>query len=627
MRFEKIQHFLFAVRDIGESIPVLVRTKLIAFYTITLCTLVAVPFNIIGDLKAGDYLFAGLLSIFFCLVISGIAGLWINRNFAFTKAMFTAAVFLLLGGLIADAGGVKGLGFLYFIAGFPVLHYVTGVRGSLALSVFLVIGVAIRLKLGHFYPESILQDPDVIERYMMVIVIAALMGSGSILHQHILVRNMAKAAYEDPVTGIDSRIRVDEKVLQAISSSSNQKKTFSLIAIKIIHFARLNSTHGTHRVDAILRELAGRIKLLAEPGTMTGRYSGSIFMVMINIHDPEILDSYARRMKLELLKPYAMDDTHINIEIRLAITRFPDDGNDADRLMSNLMAILSSKMNPDDPIDFYDEKRYREELEREAMAAALRLAMTNNELHLVYHPKVWTKNRLCCGAEILLRWNNPRFGNVSPALFIPIAEETGFIREISHWVLQTAFWELAQLKSEIPEQFSQLIHAINLSSRDFQDRGIVAYINELSASTGVSPTSVELEMTEGVMMDDNPQTRKNLEEFELAGYRLAIDDFGTGYSSLSYLNRLKVDNLKIDQSFIRQIVDSTNELPIVNAIISMATSLKLEITAEGVETATQEAFLIKYHCPVAQGWLYAKPMPLPQYREWLLKNRSQVNIA
>jgi len=264
-------------------------------------------------------------------------------------------------------------------------------------------------------------------------------------------------------------------------------------------------------------------------------------------------------------------------------------------------------------VSFYDEERHRSEMKRYDMVQELRQAIRLGELRLVYHPKSRLSDGSAHGAEVLLRWRSRRFGEVSPAVFVPLAEESDLILEITRWVVSTAFDDLRDLES----MGCRIVHAINLSPKDLREDGFQAFIEAERARSGVDPSSVEFEITEGVMMDENPAMQRNLDFLRQSGYRLALDDFGTGYSSLSYLHRLRASNLKIDRSFITRLNESNPSSPVVDAIISMALSLRLEVTAEGVETAFQEAYLRERRCTYGQGWLYSTPLPLNEYRAYL----------
>jgi sensor c-di-GMP phosphodiesterase-like protein len=281
-----------------------------------------------------------------------------------------------------------------------------------------------------------------------------------------------------------------------------------------------------------------------------------------------------------------------------------------------MMSIFDRGGNIPGQVTFFNEEQLRKERQRFIISEALREADLDREFSLHYQPKILTSHGGCAGAEVLLRWNSSRMGPMPPAQFISVAEENGYIRLITRWILQRCFSDLKQIQ-DLP-QAEGFVHAINLSVADLKDPAFLPTLQMIMAEKTVDPRFFEFELTEGMLIDENPQIRETLEGLTRMGFRLAIDDFGTGYSSLSYLNTLKVHNIKIDQSFIQQITGQPGEShPVVDAIISMGLAMGLEITAEGVETEAQYTYLKERGCQMVQGWLFSRALPLDVYQAYL----------
>jgi EAL domain-containing protein (putative c-di-GMP-specific phosphodiesterase class I) len=296
---------------------------------------------------------------------------------------------------------------------------------------------------------------------------------------------------------------------------------------------------------------------------------------------------------------------------------YPDDGGDAETLIKNAdTAMYQAKEKGRESYQFFKPAMNIRAVERQSIEEGLRSALERQEFTLHYQPKVNLKTGKIIGAEALIRWTHPTRGLVSPAQFIPVAEDCGLILPISEWVLREACrqaraWKDAGLKLGTI--------AVNISAIEFRNENFLERINSVLSDTGLDPKSLELELTEGVLMKHVDSTTFILAALRATGVSLAIDDFGTGYSSLSYLRKFPIDTLKIDQSFIRQITTSPDETSIVTAVIGIGRSLELRVVAEGVETEEQMLFLQAHDCEVAQGYYFGRPMP-PQQFAILLKN-------
>lgn len=291
---------------------------------------------------------------------------------------------------------------------------------------------------------------------------------------------------------------------------------------------------------------------------------------------------------------------------------FPQTGFTLWKFKKNVLTLLENKKLVHGDIVFFNEKKIIQEQRRFSLREALDQADLDREFSLVYQPKINLNDKSVKGAEVLLRWEREGFGPVSPEDFIPIAEESGMIRTITHWVIETAFKNIAE------SQYDDLIFAINLSVLDLKGEDLLPFLRKTLKTNGISPEQIEFEVTEGIQVDFDPQIKRTFQELYNMGFRLAIDDFGTGYSSLSYLHRLKINNLKIDKSFVQIVTEENQKYHIINAIISM----DLEITAEGVETEVQAEYLKKRGFDFAQGWFYSKGISWADFQSYRKKRKD-----
>jgi len=607
-----MRFFLFPSFADAELTSLQLRVTTIAFYSIVLASLIALPLNIVRDYAAGNIVILVAELIYMVFVAIGVLFMWRNKPLRSVRLCFGIAVLILIIGLIISFGGTRGLGFFYIIAGYSVLYYILGFAGGIAIPIIILAGLFIRSRFGGLNPESILNDPQVLVSYLIVAAVATVLGICSVIYQHLVVGSLYKAAYVDELTGLPNRLRFEHLLDSRIAQFKIDSMGFSVMGLKLMHFSRVNSFQGSGFADGVLAKIGDRLQKASAGNGLVARYTGTVFLVFTELTDFMELEEAGKRLLEVVQQNFIHEGRVMALEAIMTITRYPNDGQDQEMLLSNIMAGFAKMKDRSGLVCFYDEAHHISEMKRFAMVDELRQAIPRNELRLVYHPKLRLADGVFSGAEVLLRWNSQRFGEVPPGVFIPLAEESELIRDITRWVVAAAFKELRSLGKD-------LVHAINLSPRDLSDPSFNTCLRDLIAASGLDSGRIEFEITEGVMMDENPVIQHTLEVIRSSGCRLAIDDFGTGYSSLSYLHRLRAQNLKIDQSFIMQLNESNPSSPVVDAIISMALSLGLDITAEGVETPFQEAYLRERGCTYCQGWLYAKPLPLENYRTMLEK--------
>jgi EAL domain-containing protein (putative c-di-GMP-specific phosphodiesterase class I) len=314
-----------------------------------------------------------------------------------------------------------------------------------------------------------------------------------------------------------------------------------------------------------------------------------------------------------------VDGQEFLVSASIGISTFPDDGADAETLLKNAdIAMYRAKDLGRNNYQFYSAQMNKHTFERLAMESSLRRAVERNEFLLHYQPKLDLRTGAIAGVEALVRWQHPDWGMVSPAQFIPLAEETGLIVQIGEWVLRTACEQSRKWREEgIPA----LRIAVNLSARQFAQKTLLRDVGRIIAESGLTPESLELEITESLVMHNPEQATQTLEELKAMGISLSIDDFGTGYSSLSYLKRFPLDCVKIDRSFIKDIPVDADDMAITKGVIALGHSLRLKVVAEGVETAEQLDFLRANDCDELQGFFFSKPLPSEEVTTFL-KNHT-----
>jgi EAL domain-containing protein (putative c-di-GMP-specific phosphodiesterase class I) len=328
----------------------------------------------------------------------------------------------------------------------------------------------------------------------------------------------------------------------------------------------------------------------------------------------------ATRMLAEIASVHSIDETELHITTSIGISVYPEDGLDAETLIKNAdTAMYQAKENKSVDYRFFDPTMNVRAVERQFIVEGLRKAVVQDELSLHYQPIVDVGTGRIVGAEALARWSHPLRGPIAPNEFIPVAEDSGVIIPIGRWVLREACLEAQRW---FDAGFGSTTIAVNVSAIEFQDRGFLAGVTNILAETGLDPHRLKLELTESILMKRVDATADILHALRGRGVRVAIDDFGTGYSSLSYLHKFPVDALKIDQSFIRQISAEGQDTTLVTAVINMARSLKLRVIAEGVETLAELDFITRLECDEAQGYLFSRPVPGPQFVALLAAGES-----
>lgn len=415
----------------------------------------------------------------------------------------------------------------------------------------------------------------------------------------------------DVLTGLPNRAQLEDRIKYAISLAKRDNGELAVLFLDLDHFKDINDTLG-HRIgDALLIELAKRFRSVLREADTISRLGGDEFIFMLSNTTTQGITHVAQKILDSIAHPFTIDQNELTVTASIGIAIYPADGTDQETLSKNAdIAMYRAKQEGRDNYCFFTEAMQEHSARNLRLTNALRHALKRDELHLVYQPQVSLHDNRIVGAETLLRWNHPELGNISPAEFIPLAEESGLILPIGEWVLRSA---VEQAKRWIEAGLPPMIVAVNLSAVQFRHPSLPDLITDILKETGLQPEYLEIELTEAVAMKDPKRASAVMDSLNELGIRMSIDDFGTGYSSLSYLKRFKVYKLKIDRSFVRDIHTDPEDKAIVSAIISMANSLGLKTIAEGVETAEQLNYLRGQGCDEIQGYLYSKPLPAEEF--------------
>ncbi|MDB5850788.1 MAG: putative diguanylate cyclase/phosphodiesterase, partial [Rhodoferax sp.] len=428
-------------------------------------------------------------------------------------------------------------------------------------------------------------------------------------------------AYHDNLTGLPNRAMFGVALSQALGCGKRYGGRFAAYFIDLDRFKQINDTLGHAAGDLLLKEVASRLQMTLRASDTVARLGGDEFVVLVpELQDDTQAETVARKILGAISRPFSVPGQELRVTCSVGISRFPDDGADEQTLMKHAdIAMYQAKEAGRNGFAFYSAERNVNSFERLALESSLRRALERDELLLHYQPKKDFRSGETAGMEVLLRWQHPDLGMVSPTQFIPVAEETGLIVPIGKWVLRTACrqtmaWQAAGLAG--------LVVAVNLSPRQFIDESFLDDVLAILAETGMDPKLLELEITESMIMHDVERGRALLNTLKALGIRIAIDDFGTGYSSLATLKQFPIDTLKVDRSFIRDLETDAEDRGLTEAIIAMAKTLSLHLVAEGVETVAQSDFLRARGCDELQGFLFSKPVPAAEFERFVKVRRN-----
>ncbi|HEY4295152.1 MAG TPA: EAL domain-containing protein, partial [Paraburkholderia sp.] len=428
-------------------------------------------------------------------------------------------------------------------------------------------------------------------------------------------RQLKFLATRDSLTGLYNRAYLTERMRDlfepAAPDGSGEPASVAVLFVDLDGFKKVNDTAGHEAGDALLCSVAERLSACVGRDDTLARVGGDEFVIVISAYqNTGHLIGLAHRILDMIAVPFAVAGNEYYLGASIGISLFPEDGQDVATLLRNAdSAMYHAKQRGRNNFQFFTAELNQHLQRRFTIEQSLRRALAADELSLVYQPIVDSQDGRTIGAEALLRWYNTELGNVSPGEFIPVAEDAGLIVEIGDWVLARACAQVAQWRRTLAPA---LIVAVNLSPRQFND-GLLQRIERCLSESGLEPAALELEITERLLMSDSDTVLPMLSALSAMGVRISVDDFGTGYSSLSYLKRFPLHNLKIDRSFVAGLPDHRDSIAITQAVVAMAHSLGMNVTAEGVETAEQAAFLRAIDCDKQQGYLYSRPVGASAY--------------
>jgi len=433
--------------------------------------------------------------------------------------------------------------------------------------------------------------------------------------------NLHVLAHIDPVTCLPNRNAFNDRLAHALKRADRQETSVSLLLLDLDNFKVVNDTLGHDIGDMLLRQVAERLRQTLRSTDVICRIGGDEFVVIVEPADDELEpDQVARKILRALADPFMVETHQLFVSASIGVSVYPKDAPDAAAVVRCAdIAMYHAKNKGKNAYEVFHEEMAHRASKRLALEANLRKALQNNELSLHYQPQIDVRTGRMCGMEVLVRWHCEALGGmVSPAEFIPVAEESGVIVPLGRWVLQMAIRQAAAWrKAGLMEHIEHV--AVNLSACQTKDVQLMYEVQALLMETGLPPRLLELEITEGVLMENVNANIALLHKIQAAGIHLSIDDFGTGYSSMAYLKRFPIDQLKIDRSFVNAVPG--DGAAIAKAIIAMAHSLNMTVVAEGVETEEQVAFLSDAGCDVMQGYYFARPMPAEQLEALLREGR------
>jgi len=424
-------------------------------------------------------------------------------------------------------------------------------------------------------------------------------------------------AHHDALTQLPNRTLFMDRLRKSLAHARRYSKRVAILFIDLDRFKTINDTLGHDTGDQMLTQVASCLGKNIRQEDTIARLGGDEFAVLLNdIEAEQDASQLAKKILLGLERPLKLDQQELYITASIGISMFPNDGADAGTLLKNAdIAMYKAKDMGKNNYQFYSVDMSARAFQHLAMENSLRRALERDEFILHYQPQFDIKTNKIAGVEALIRWQHPELGLVSPGDFIPLLEETGLISQVGYWVISTA---CKQIKSWHKAGFPELVISVNISARQFHATDFVNNIETIVCENACSPEMIEMEITESVLMKNQLSTITSLEALGKIGFKIAIDDFGTGYSSLSYLRRFRIDTLKVDKSFVYDVVNDADAAAITSAIIAMAQSLNLKVVAEGVETQQQLKFLKQHKCRYVQGYFFSRPLPADELTQLLL---------
>jgi len=427
------------------------------------------------------------------------------------------------------------------------------------------------------------------------------------------------SATHDLATDLPNRVLFYDRVEQAILSANSQNRLLSIVLVEFANFKEVYDTLGRNSSDLILKQIATRLQSVVLGSDSVARIDGNIFSLMVPTSENENTGLMLAKTVQAALEPaFKVERLNLAIHSNIGIVNFPEHGEDVDTLVQRAGVALFMAGKSHEGYVVYSPSFDDHSPRRLTLMSELKQAIEREQLHIYYQPKISIKTGQLYGAEALVRWNHPKHGFISPDEFIPMAERTRMIKHLTWWALKKTFKQCAEWR----KQGHDLIVSVNLSARDLHDPELPDIVAGIAASMGINSGWMMLEITESSIMSDPERSMDIILRLHEMGYKLSIDDFGTGYSSLAYLKKMPLTELKIDKSFVIDMLQNENDAVIVRATINLAHNLGLQVTAEGVETQQAMELLNDYDCDIAQGYLFSKPVALEDFNQWMKNYRS-----
>ncbi|HEV8231053.1 MAG TPA: EAL domain-containing protein, partial [Thermoanaerobaculia bacterium] len=433
-------------------------------------------------------------------------------------------------------------------------------------------------------------------------------------------------AFHDALTGLPNRLLFNDRLTIALAQAHRTHQKLATLYLDLDRFKVINDSLGHSVGDELLRRVADRLRVSVREEDTVARLGGDEFVILVpRISTAKDAETVARKILAAIRLPFAVEERDFFLTTSMGVSLYPSDGVDAEALVQNAdTAMYRAKEQGRDNYQLYAPAMSSRAVERLSLENRLRQALQNQELVLYYQPIVDLRDGGVRGAEALLRWRHPERGLLQPATFITLAEISGLIAPIGRWVLQTA---CAQIRAWQAMGHSGLTVSVNLSPRQFQQADLVSQVAEALSANGVEADRLDLEITESSAMENAELTINTLWELRKLGVGISMDDFGTGYSSLNYLKRFPIDRVKLDRSFVQDVVTNSEDAAIVRAVIAMAHTLKLVVVAEGVENENQLAFLRQQRCDEMQGFLFSPPVDPREFEKLLQRRQALPAIA
>ena len=426
-------------------------------------------------------------------------------------------------------------------------------------------------------------------------------------------------AYHDLLTNLPNRALLRDRLGLAISQAKREDEMLAVMFLDLDRFKNINDSLGHVVGDELLQQVSTRLKSCIREGDTLARFGGDEFTLLLPkiAKGKEDVSKIAEKINEVLKDPFIIENNELYVSASIGISIYPRDGSNMDSLIKHAdIAMYHVKDTGKNNYRFYSNDMTTPYFQNLSLETGIRRALDNDEFHLMYQPQINIKSGEIVGVEALLRWNHPEHGPITPAEFIPYAEETGMIVEIGHWVLRSA---CAELKHWRDAGLPEIRMSINMSARQLTEKSIVKHVSNTLRDYGIPGHCLEIEITENTIMNDMDSVVHKLKELSKKGVYIAIDDFGTGYSSLSYLHKLPIQTLKIDRAFIKEVNMKHSGNSIINTIVAMAKGLNLNVIAEGVETQQQLEYLQEIDCSEAQGFLFGKPLTADVIRQLLIQ--------